>query len=106
MWRVVLDVIDHDDEITFLRHPVLTKTHQNVYIPSILVVTSSETPTMTAVSSERLQHAAKESLLLPFALFTFFFWEFPKRLFLLFLNKLYELAQLPVIWVFKPVRIV
>lgn len=60
---------------------------------------------MTAVSSKRLQHAAKETLLLPFALFMFFFWEFPKRLFVFILDKVYELAQLPIIWAFKPVRI-
>ena len=33
----------------------------------------------------------------------FFFWEFPKRLLLLILSTVYELVQLPIVWIFKSV---
>ncbi|EKM51088.1 uncharacterized protein PHACADRAFT_212988 [Phanerochaete carnosa HHB-10118-sp] len=57
---------------------------------------------MTALSSEKLLHAAKETVLLPFTLFTFFLWEFPKSFTQFVLRVFYEFIQLPIILIFKP----
>ncbi|GJE98462.1 FAD/NAD(P)-binding domain-containing protein [Phanerochaete sordida] len=57
-----------------------------------------------AATRDKLLHAATEAVLLPLTLFTFVFWELPKRVAGVVLCTLYELAQLPVIWAFKPPR--
>ncbi|KIP08184.1 hypothetical protein PHLGIDRAFT_127213 [Phlebiopsis gigantea 11061_1 CR5-6] len=59
---------------------------------------------MAALTSGDLQHAAKEVALLPLTLFTFFCYELPKRIWTFVLDLLYFLAQLPIIWAFKPPR--
>lgn len=56
-----------------------------------------------AATRDKLLHAATEAVLLPLTLFTFVFWELPKRVAGIVLCALYELAQLPVVWAFKPV---
>jgi hypothetical protein len=61
---------------------------------------------MTALDSGELKHLTREFVLFPFTLLTFFCYELPKRLLTVFVNKLYELAQLPIIWAFKPVSVI
>lgn len=48
-------------------------------------------------------HSVQELALFPFTLFTFFFYELPKRVLGYIIDTWYYILQLPIIWAFKPV---